>query len=67
VRERQWADDQKIKETDEGLVIDFTSTQYDKVFEWMMSRGRAACPLEPEKLVTDWRGHVAEMSRLANI
>jgi predicted DNA-binding transcriptional regulator YafY len=64
-RERQWADDQKIRETNDGLVIDFTSTQYNKVFEWMMSRGRAACPLEPERLVTDWRSHAEEMHRLA--
>ena len=65
VRERQWADDQKIRETGDGLVIDFTSTQYDKVFEWMMSRGRAARPLEPEKLCADWRAHIAEMQRMA--
>jgi predicted DNA-binding transcriptional regulator YafY len=65
VRERQWADNQTITETDDGIVIDFTSTQYGKVFEWMMSRGCAACPLEPEKLVADWRFHVAEMRKMA--
>jgi predicted DNA-binding transcriptional regulator YafY len=67
VRERQWTDDQKITESDEGLVIDFTSTQYNKVFEWIMSRGCAACPLEPEKLVEDWRGHIAKMREMAKV
>jgi predicted DNA-binding transcriptional regulator YafY len=64
VRERQWAEDQKIAETEEAVVIDFTSTQYTKVLEWVLSQGCAARPLEPEKLVNDWRWHIEEMKKM---
>jgi predicted DNA-binding transcriptional regulator YafY len=65
VRERQWAADQKIEETDDGVVIHFSSTQYHKILEWVLSRGCTARPLEPESLVKDWKRHVAEMAKMA--
>jgi predicted DNA-binding transcriptional regulator YafY len=67
VRERQWADDQKIEETESAVVIDFTSTQYDKVLEWILSRGCNARPLEPEDLVNAWRRHIEEMRKMAKM
>jgi len=67
VQEREWAADQEIEETDDGIVITFTSTQYDKVLEWILSRGRTAQPFAPEKLVNDWRCHIMEMRRLAKV
>jgi predicted DNA-binding transcriptional regulator YafY len=64
VRERRWAEDQKIKEIENGIIIDFTSTQCDKVLEWELSRGCTARPLEPEDLVKAWRGHIEEMRKM---
>jgi predicted DNA-binding transcriptional regulator YafY len=65
VQERLWAVDQKIEETDDGVVISFSSTQYDKVLEWILSRGCTAQPFAPEKLVRDWQWHIDEMTKLA--
>ena len=64
VRERLWAEDQKIKNTSDGVIISFTSTQYQKVLEWVLSRGCMAKPLEPEQLVKDWNRHVREMRKM---
>jgi predicted DNA-binding transcriptional regulator YafY len=65
VQERQWAADQEIEDTDDGVVITFTSSQYQKVLEWILSRGCTALPFAPEKLVSDWHRHAMEMGRLA--
>jgi predicted DNA-binding transcriptional regulator YafY len=63
VKERKWASDQKIKETKNGLVIEFTSTQYDRVLEWVLARGADAYPLKPAELVEDWKEHVRGMMK----
>jgi len=67
VMDRNWADDQKIKETDDGIIISFSSTQFGKVAEWVLSRGSTAQPLEPETLVSHWRNEVNEMYKKAGI
>jgi predicted DNA-binding transcriptional regulator YafY len=69
VRERQWAADQALEEDadDDAVTITFTSTQYDKVLEWVLSQGCMALPLAPARLVEDWTGHIAEMAKLAEI
>ena len=67
VQERKWAEDQKIEETDDGVIITFTSPQYQKVLEWVLSRGCTAQPFAPENLVKDWRRHISEMRKLAKI
>jgi hypothetical protein len=61
--ERQWAADQKITEIEDGVKIEFTSSQYDKVLKWVLSNGCYAIPLKPKKLVDDWKWHVAEMKK----
>jgi predicted DNA-binding transcriptional regulator YafY len=61
IRERKWAADQKITETKKEAVIEFTSTQYSRVLEWLLARGAAAYPLEPEILVRDWQNNVRRM------
>jgi hypothetical protein len=50
---------------EDGTVITFTSTQYDKVREWLLSQGCYAKPLEPEELVDDWKWHIDELKRMA--
>jgi hypothetical protein len=64
IRERKWAADQAITETEGGIRINFTSTQYDKVLEWVLSKGCYAMPVEPEQLVADWKWHSAEMWKM---
>jgi predicted DNA-binding transcriptional regulator YafY len=63
-KERQWADDQKIIETDEGITIKFSSTQYHKVLQWLLSCGCHAYPQKPKQLVDDWNYHVLEMRKM---
>jgi len=65
VKDRQWAQDQKIVETDDGVIISFSSTQFDKVVEWVLSRGYTARPLEPELLVNTWLSNIEEMQKMA--
>jgi len=65
INDRQWADDQEIIETNNGIIISFTSTQFDKVVEWVLSRGCTARPLEPDLLVDVWRNTVDEMKKMA--
>jgi predicted DNA-binding transcriptional regulator YafY len=64
VKDRQWADDQKITETDDDVIISFTSTQFEKVAEWVLSRGSTALPLEPELLVNCWQNEIEIMQRM---
>jgi predicted DNA-binding transcriptional regulator YafY len=63
--ERQWAADQRVKEIPGGLIITFSSTQYGKVLEWVLSRGGSARPLAPEVLVADWKRHIRAMAKMA--
>jgi predicted DNA-binding transcriptional regulator YafY len=68
VKERQWAADQKIEESDDDTaIITFASTQYYKVLEWMLSRGCTARPLEPAVLVKDWKNHISKMAELTEV
>ncbi|GHV93493.1 putative HTH-type transcriptional regulator YobV [Spirochaetia bacterium] len=62
-KERKWAADQTIEETTYSVTVDFTSTQYEKVLEWVLSRGSNARPLEPPELVTDWKDTINEMQK----
>ena len=67
IKDRQWAADQKIVETENSVIISFSSTQFDKVVEWVLSRGSTARPLEPETLVNAWRNNIEEMRKQADI
>lgn len=65
VKDRQWADDQEITETGDGIVMTFTSTQFDKVAEFVLSRGCTARPLEPARLVEYWHTNIEKMRKMA--
>jgi predicted DNA-binding transcriptional regulator YafY len=60
IRERIWAADQKIEENEDGtgIIIDFTSTQYQKVLSWVLSYGISARPIEPPELVNEWKKNI---------
>jgi len=64
ISERQWALDQKIINNDEGITIEFSSSQYDKIKKWVLSFGCYAVPRKPQKLVDDWNWHVLEMRKM---
>jgi predicted DNA-binding transcriptional regulator YafY len=65
VQERRWAQDQVIENIEDGVSIAFSSTQYGKVLEWVLSSGRDAAPLEPLELVADWQEHIGDMRKNA--
>ena len=60
VQERKWAADQKITplENGEGISIDFSSTQYEKVLAWALSFGMNARPVKPLELVSEWKQNI---------
>jgi predicted DNA-binding transcriptional regulator YafY len=62
-RERLWAKDQQVTELPDGIMLEFTSSQYGKVLEFLLSKGAYVHPLEPPQLVTDWEWHVKELNK----
>jgi predicted DNA-binding transcriptional regulator YafY len=65
IKERLWAADQRIKETPNGVILSFSSSQYGKVLELVLANGRDAQPLEPKELVRDWQDNIQDMRKLA--
>jgi predicted DNA-binding transcriptional regulator YafY len=63
IKERRWAADQKINETTNGVIINFSSAQYGKVLELVLANGRDAIPLEPAELVKDWQDNIRDMQK----
>ncbi|MGL4981331.1 MAG: helix-turn-helix transcriptional regulator [Treponemataceae bacterium] len=66
IKEVIWAKDQKIQEIDEEdtTILQFSSPQHQKIFEWVLSKGSLAKPLQPEKLVRYWKQTIKEMNTL---
>jgi predicted DNA-binding transcriptional regulator YafY len=64
IRERIWADDQKIKNTRSGIELSFTSHQLDKVLDWVLSQTPRARPLAPKILVERWEFAIREAAKL---
>jgi predicted DNA-binding transcriptional regulator YafY len=65
IKERKWAEDQVIEEYEDSLLMDFTSTQFLKILEWVLSHGRYAVPLAPAALVNEWRKNIEDMQKNA--
>ena len=65
IKERLWAEDQKIKETKNGIEISFTSNQFDRVLDWVLSLTPRARPLAPKALVDRWRKAIREAAKIA--
>jgi len=65
IKERLWAEDQKIKETQNGIEISFTSNQFDRVLNWVLSLTPRARPLEPKALVEHWKKAIHEAAKIA--
>lgn len=64
IKERKWAEDQKIEETKDGIKLSFTSNQFEKVLEWILYQGPNARPLSPKPLVDRWTALVKEMAKM---
>ena len=63
IQERRWAENQRMEEMKEGVILSFTSAQYGKVLELVLSNGRDALPLEPDELVRDWEENLRDMQK----
>ena len=62
IKTHKWADDQSFTEDEESTTITFSSSQFEKVFEAMLSWGRQAEPLAPDSLVTRWKDEIRAMA-----
>ena len=62
MKNHKLADDQTFKEEEDATVISFSSSQYDKVLELILSWGRQAEPLAPARLVKGWKEEVLAMA-----
>ena len=67
IQERSWAADQNIEEISDGVILSFTSAQYGKVLQLVLSNGGGAMPLEPEELVQEWQENLREMQKRAEL
>jgi predicted DNA-binding transcriptional regulator YafY len=61
IKERTWADDQKIEETSDGIKLSFTSNQFEKVLEWILFQGANARPIAPKILAERWEDTIRKM------
>ena len=66
IKEHKWADDQKFTEDEHSTVITFSSSQYDKIFELILSWGTQAEPLAPKRLVARWKKEIAAVYKKIN-
>ena len=65
IREREWAPDQRIRETADGIELSFTSSQLQKTLEWILVQGPRARPIAPKELVEQWKQTVRAMAQRA--
>lgn len=65
VKDCIWADDQEIIDSEEEnmTTIKFTSSQSDKVFEWVLSQGVRAHPVSPESFVARWKNEIQKLNQ----
>lgn len=67
IKENKWAEDQMIEESEDKTTLYFTSSQDDKILEWILSCGADAKPIEPKEFVQRWKEKISEMAKLAEI
>ena len=67
VKECVWADNQELVDyTDEEKTrMTFSSTQWLKVLEWVLSQGANAIPVSPDWFVDEWKSAVGGMAENA--
>ncbi|MCR5763700.1 MAG: WYL domain-containing protein [Treponema sp.] len=57
-RERVWGLNPSVKPDRNGTVIEFEDNQYLPILRWVMGWGPDARPIEPKRLVDDWKDMV---------
>lgn len=62
MKKHKLADDQTFTEDEESTMVSFSSSQYDKVLELILSWGCQAEPLAPARLVKRWKEEVLAMA-----
>lgn len=69
IKDCVWADDQKTKDDDneDTTTITFTSSQSNKVLEWVLSQGANARPVAPAEFVKSWKEEIRWMMKNAGI
>ena len=60
-RDRVWGLNSSIKYDDEGTIISFDNNQFLPILRWILGWGADVKPLEPEKLVTEWKKEIKKM------
>ena len=67
IKDHKWADDQTFENVDdEDVIISFSSCQFAKVMELVLSLGSSAKPLAPKSFVNKWKKEVAAMFENSN-
>jgi len=64
ITERVWADDQKIKDIKNGIELSFTSNQFDKILDFILSMTPRTKPISPKALVERWETAIKEAGKL---
>lgn len=69
VRERIWADDQKIEDDEKRgrTRISFSSSQWYSILDWVLGRGGNAVPVKPAWFVGEWQKNVRAMAERAGL
>ena len=69
IKDCVWADDQKFIDSEEEnmTTIKFSSSQSDKVLEWVLAQGANARPIAPADFVERWKTEIRGMMRNAGI
>ena len=67
VKECVWADNQELVDyaDEEKTRMSFSSTQWLKVLEWVLSQGANAVPVSPDWFVDEWKSAVGGMAENA--
>ena len=61
MKNHKLADDQTFKEDEESTIVSFSSSQFEKILELILSWGRQAEPLAPTRLVDRWKEEILAM------
>jgi len=66
IHEYIWSDNQTLEEDRKNnkTTISFTSSQWEPVFNWLLSFGAGARPLEPDWFVDQWKEMIKKMKDL---
>lgn len=62
-RERIWGINPALEEDEWGTIISFENNQYLPILRWVLGWGPDAEPLEPQRLVEDWKAKIQEMNK----